>query len=301
MSSRSAALLLDARRRMRLRVSSMRRVARLAVVALAGRLPIRGYRLAALLHTGDLDELFWIPPARINSLIRRRKPKPVLGSRFLTDAAAWEDGGIEDLHASKTARTIDQLFVQGLHYKETDQYHVMRRAVAKYRRGEIPDPSRKGAYWCRSFRDIDEYFAILQRAFNDIERNGYRTQEVLRRTRPADSRGSLDEILISIASDGSPVLRNGGTHRTLIAQHLEVAVVPVRIVTIDRSWAERNLTARGRPLTRQLQDALAAAAPVHPRAAAEPGLPPSSRSTRSHDMGVPRVTSRVTRRPSSSS
>lgn len=259
---------------MRLHVTSLRRDLRLAVVAVAGRLGVRGYRLAAVLHGGDLDDLFWIPPDRISTLVRRRKPKPVLGPGFLTDAASWEDDGIEDLSASKTARTIDQLFVQGLHYEETGQYKRMRRAVASYRRGEIRDPARKGAYWCRSFRDIDEYFAILLRACSDIERNGYMTQQALRRTRPADSRGAHDEILVSIASDGSPVLRNAGTHRLLIAQHLGVPEVPVRVMTIDRSWAHRNLTARGRPLTRQLTDALRTPTvrPAGARAANDPRL-----------------------------
>ena len=61
---------------------------------------------------------------------------------------------------------------------------------------------------------------------------------------------------MTIGSDGTPYKQQKGAHRLIIAQHYQLASVPVKIVSIDYSWAKRHLRSRKGSLNALLQAAV---------------------------------------------
>ena len=228
--------------------------ARRTISAVALVVPLRRSTAAQLLRAGDGDVVVWVAPSRIRKQVARDAPVD-LGRGFLVRSPAWEADRVQDVGEGPTAITMRQLLVEHRHPRETDQHARMVRAIRTWRsNGEDGKPV--GAYWCRSEADVDDYFDILLRACSDIRENGYRTQAELRRLRPQESRHRRDEIQVTIGYDGTPHLLRGGTHRTLIAQHYELAAVPVRIMSVSYSWAKRHLRPRTGSLTSLLQVAI---------------------------------------------
>ncbi|MBN2735008.1 MAG: hypothetical protein JXQ82_09160 [Methanomicrobiaceae archaeon] len=132
-----------------------------------------------------------------------------------------------------TIVTINQLFVDKIDYKKCDQYLEMRELIEK---GEP-------AYWCKSIKDIDEYFNILYSLYDSLKNNQYRTQEELKASdlTKVDKRqhNSIDEIRISVGREGDLILGMGGTHRVLIADLLDFEAVPVIIEGVHIEWARK--------------------------------------------------------------
>lgn len=238
-----------------------------ALRALAGSvallLPVKRVTAARLLRAKRPEVLLWVDPSRIRLVVHRQRP-PDLGRGFLICGGSdWESSSVQPLADTSTAETMRQLLVKGRPPEDTPQYQSMVRAVREWEEaGKEGKPV--GAYWCRSEADVERYFEILLTACADIRDNGYRTQAELHQLRPNDKRHLRDEIQVTIGSDGTPYLQRGGTHRTLIAQHYQIARVPVRVVSVDEGWAAQHLQARSGSLASLLQAANDADEVVHP-------------------------------------
>ena len=231
------------------------RALRKLVGLVALRLPVKRVTAARLLRKKQSDVLLWVDPSRIRLVVHRQRP-PNLGRGFLIRGGSdWESSSVQTLTDTPTAETMRQLLVEGRPPEDTLQYQSMMRAVREWEEaGGKGKPV--GAYWCRSEADVDRYFEILLTACADIRDNGYQTQAELHQLRPNDNRHLRDEIQVTIGSDGTPYLQRGGTHRTLIAQHHQIARVPVRVVSVDEGWAVQHLQPRSGSLASALQAAI---------------------------------------------
>ncbi len=215
---------------------------------------IPGMVRAHLLQAGELRDLVWLNPKRILRMLNREGIPPKLTNKFLVTDTNWECK-LQSLYDSVTAVTMQQLLVEGREPSETLQYQNMLasiRAFQSTRRQAEP----WYAYWCRTERDIDQYFSILLTACNDIRDNNYKTQSELVRGKSVGNLNTEDEIRVMIDSRGEPCLAFGGTHRLLAAQHFNIPLVPVIVERISYVWARKRLRASCRSIADAIQRAL---------------------------------------------
>ncbi len=187
----------------------------------------------------NFRDLYSIDPNGIDRSLNHREDKT---NRFVA-SGEWDVVSSAPLPDAKPIlyETVHMMFVDGAHYRETPQYRQMRDAVTRYRAGEIARPDRHGAYWCRDLPDIDRYFEILQRVYEQIRDEGYRTQEQLARENGELVKKSYDEISICLSRDGTPILEYDGTHRLLMCQILNVPSAPVQVKRVHADWAKEAM------------------------------------------------------------
>ena len=148
------------------------------------------------------------------------------------------------------------------HFEEDIPWHE----TAFYDRvlGEI-DAGRE-PWDCRSKREFDDRCEQLDRLYETIRTDGYRTQADLRGPATNDpiSQGpGLDqlkterfkhEIAVSFGRDGEPLFADG-RNRLSIVKLLDVERVPVRVLRRHGTWqAVRDDHARGRPVPPAFRD-----------------------------------------------
>lgn len=117
--------------------------------------------------------------------------------------------------------TVLDLFIRGKSFRETEQYKHMLEGL------------RLGKYevcsGCRTESEVDDYFAKLIQTFEDIKKNGYKTQKEL------GNKGQ-NEIHILIDRNGQFIQTGGGTHRLSMAKLLNIEYVPIKITKIHYRW-----------------------------------------------------------------
>jgi len=145
------------------------------------------------------------------------------GSSFIIDGD-WDQKHINNMDEKPTfgQRTVHDMFVKGLDYRETEQYHEMVRRLHMGRR----------PWGCKTMYDIHNYFSELKNIYDDIKNNGFKTQ---------DERGnaSEDEVLIYIDRNGRFINGWGGKHRIAIAKILKLQSIPVLVCGVHKQWAAK--------------------------------------------------------------
>lgn len=124
-----------------------------------------------------------------------------------------------------TLKTIKQLFIENKPYKECEQYIYMKT--------QIEQGLYQNAYWCMTMADVDNYFNILLKTYDDIKNNGYKSQKEIIDSTP---HVSYDEIQIFIDRNGEMILGFRGTHRILIVDLLKLQEVPAILSGVHREW-----------------------------------------------------------------
>ncbi|NBG89524.1 hypothetical protein [Isachenkonia alkalipeptolytica] len=129
--------------------------------------------------------------------------------------------------------SMNQIFVEGIHFKECDQYYWMKERILE----------RGHSYWCTSEDDLDKYFENLIKTYEGIKNEGYLSQEELAQKNPEliDKRRISkldDEIKVYIDRTGNFLLGGGGTHRLLIADLCEIKEIPAIIAGVHKSWLD---------------------------------------------------------------
>lgn len=130
--------------------------------------------------------------------------------------------------------TVHQIFAEGRHYTESDQY---RRMVSVLESG-----SGAWNYRCESLDDIHAYFERLIATHEHMRTNGYLTQ-------PELGGEAHDEVKVYIPSDGRLLIGNGGNHRLAMAHLLGINRVPAIIAGVHTHWARQCFDRFGPPLT----------------------------------------------------
>lgn len=206
----------------------------------------------ASISAADLRRTIRVDPSGITRTVGKVPP-----GRFAKDGT-WDRQEVGSITEKKpsTAVSTHMMFAQGLDYRTTPQYARMRSVVTLHLQGQCDTPSTMGAYWCRTYDDIDAYFAALIRTFEDIRHNGYRTQEELRSARPDGATRLGDEIQILVDRHGQLVLGKGGAHRLLIAGILGIPDVPAQIVGAHTDWVRNYAYPAEAPRTWQRGEAM---------------------------------------------
>ena len=120
----------------------------------------------------------------------------------------------------KPHSAVIDIFANGLHYSETEQYKAM---IKKIDAGDT-------AYWCKTQKDVDKYFTELIDTYSSMKCTGYRCSES-RGGEIAVWHGAYpNEILVSVDHQGQMHLERGGTHRLSIARLLELKEVYVAVI-----------------------------------------------------------------------
>ncbi len=122
----------------------------------------------------------------------------------------------------RSCKTITQLFINNLDYKETDQYLRMREKISS-------GLSSKGSH---SFMDIDRYFKDLLNAYHDIKLNGYKDHKIL-------GNSMSKEVNVYIDRQGDLIIGSEGNHRLMIAKILNIDSIPVVVKGVHYEWASK--------------------------------------------------------------
>ncbi|EMA70640.1 hypothetical protein C461_00087 [Halorubrum aidingense JCM 13560] len=156
-------------------------------------------------------------------------------------------------------RAYKRHFEDGVPWRETEFYD---RIVAELEDGH--------ARWgCRTQREFDERCERLDRLYETIRTEGYRTQEQLRSSeaadpikgeRPSENRDELkterlkNEIAVNIGRDGE-LFFSDGRNRLSIAKLLGLDSVPVRVLRRHPGWQSiRDAYVRGEPIPEAHRD-----------------------------------------------
>lgn len=236
------------------RLMGVERVLQWYLAALLLRLPLRRSTILHLLLEDSFSILVRVDPHRVQ--YRSAPGSKPLNRRFLQKKFR---NSVKDLirvdETWPTAVTMRQLLEQGLEPRRTLQYRVMINSITDWENsGKRGKP--KNAWWCRSASDVDRYFRILLQACHQIGQDRYKLQSELHGQGLPAWKKYVGEIPLTIGADGTLYKRGGGTHRLLIAQHFQIARIPVRIVSIDREWAKTHLQSRSGALSSLIESAL---------------------------------------------
>lgn len=197
----------------------------------------------------DPYRLIEVDPARVERVV------PLPGPKF-TDAGVVR-GGDWDRPDERFAemdvfRAYERHFEQGVPWQETDFYD---RIVDEIRSGQP-------RWGCRTRAEFDQRCERLDRLYERIAEDGYRTQAELREATDDPIRGEggggerrdlkterfKNEIAVSLGRDGE-VLFADGRNRLSIVKLLGLDSVPVRVLHRHRRWqAVRDAVARGEPI-----------------------------------------------------
>ncbi|SDK79946.1 hypothetical protein SAMN05661010_00126 [Modicisalibacter muralis] len=194
-----------------------------------------------MLVSSDGLDLLRVNPAAISCCIKKGAKR-----RLFVSGGDWDINEVAPISEVRSLEysAVHDIFIKGVSYKRTVQYAKMKKAVSLYIDGENKKPSSIGAYWCRSYEDIDEYFRKLDRAYESIKKDGYKTQKEVSLKNPDDSRSLADEIQVLIGRRGGLILGCGGTHRILIAQSLGLERVYVRVAGIHEAFIGKDRRAK---------------------------------------------------------
>lgn len=122
-------------------------------------------------------------------------------------------------------RSVEQRFVEGRPWEETDGHAALRRRLETD--GEVDG--------CFSLADLRRRYERIDRLYESMARHGY---DPTRGFDDADSRLStaLDQVCVSVGRDGELIFCGGGNHRLAIAKVLGLESIPVRVVVRHEAW-----------------------------------------------------------------
>jgi|AntRauMinimDraft_4_1070384.scaffolds.fasta_scaffold00144_20 hypothetical protein len=197
-----------------------------------------------------------IDPATIHRVV------PVSGPKFQhagTVVGGDWDQTTERFEEMDVFRAYERHFEDDVPWCETEFYS---RIVSEIRDGNT-------RWGCRTQAAFDERCEQLDRLYETIRTDGYRTQTELRSSKAADpiegdhpsqNRVQLKterlkhEIAVNIGRDGE-VFFSDGRNRLSIAKLLDLDSVPVRVLRRHRRWqAIRDAYVRGEPIPAEHRD-----------------------------------------------
>jgi len=136
----------------------------------------------------------------------------------------------EEIKPIQILKSVQQIFVEKLDYKQTDQYLKMKKTM------------EAGEYWnchdCETLEDIDQYFEGLQKIYINIKDQGFKTQRELGKL-------GYDDVKVMIDRSGNLLLGPGGNHRFAIAKILKIKTIPVLVDSVHYNWAKECLLKYG--------------------------------------------------------
>ncbi len=196
-------------------------------------------------HAAPIDPLrnLWVDPAAITTYIpmERADYLRIRGAVGLVEDGDW-DLAVTPLAQHFVYASVRAHFERGVPWSETELYDY---AMAGIDSGGLP------YHGCTTLAAVEERLGELERLFERVRRDGYRSQLELARepnahplqrnqARPPE----LDEIVVCIGRDGDVIFVDG-VHRLSIAKAAGVPSVPVTVLRRHQAWqAQRDRVAR---------------------------------------------------------
>lgn len=128
---------------------------------------------------------------------------------------------------SVSYRSVYQIFVKGINYKQTDEYIKLLDKINK------TNSSPRGT----TVDELNYYYQSLFHLNKSIKKNGYKSQEQL-------NGNNNDEIGVFIGRNGEIIKAEdnfSGTHRFALAKILSIKKIPVHVLAIHYEWAIEHI------------------------------------------------------------
>lgn len=170
----------------------------------------------------DPNRTLWVNPGQIEKIGIGWGAYSKLNERGKVVDGDWDRNTMpfEDLDICRALRSR---FTDGKAWKETGFY-----------RGKVAQLKMAHSLWgVRTETELAERLRQVDALYDDIRRNGYRTQRQLIGDGPALS--AMDEVTIRIGRNGQ-LLFEDGRHRLAIAKILGLSAIPVMVSWRHRDW-----------------------------------------------------------------
>lgn len=133
------------------------------------------------------------------------------------------DLSAQKIEDTKKFRGVVQRYKKGYEWNETDVFNHMHELVED---GKYPDS-------CRSSEDIQKRYDEIDKLYQSIKINGYKSEYNL----PSD-RGNISDICLAIGRNGEFYLQGDGIHRVAITRVLNISEVPVKVLMRHLRWQQ---------------------------------------------------------------
>jgi 2-polyprenyl-3-methyl-5-hydroxy-6-metoxy-1,4-benzoquinol methylase len=182
--------------------------------------PLRG----AYEESPDLAKVRWISPQRIAYCALQEFD--IYDYKGHVIGGEWDrlEKKFEDLDVYIAFK---QVCLEGRDWSETIFY---QHILDEINQGHLP-------WGCRDKNDFDRRCRELTSLFNNIKRDGYRSQRELLSSPSNIPQVLADEVTVSIGRHGD-FLFSDGAHRLAIAKLLGVPVIPVEIAVRHPGWVQ---------------------------------------------------------------
>lgn len=133
--------------------------------------------------------------------------------------------------------SVHDHFKHDIPWEETDLYSRVQT--------EIEGTDDWGKWGCTNFEDFKHRLTSLDRLYESIQQDGYKTQRELEQsgTGPIKTRPCLPpewhEVTVHLDRDGKFIFHEG-RHRLAIAQAIELDSIPVRIMVRHENWQSQR-------------------------------------------------------------
>lgn len=127
-------------------------------------------------------------------------------------------------------------FEEDTPWEYTERYQYLKERI------ENGNPS----FRCRTVQELEEECRELDRMYESIQTDGYKTQEELLDEQPGTTHAKnndvahpiMNEIGVNIGPDGEFLWRRHGQHRLAMAKILDLDEVPVQVLTRHQKWQD---------------------------------------------------------------
>lgn len=164
-------------------------------------------------------KIIWVNPKKIKFSLKRHSNKYT--KRGMVMRGDW-DLEKKDISQSNKLKAVKERFVKEKNWQETDYYKELLKDIEK---GKI-------RYFCKDKSELDERFKRLDKLYENIRKEGYKTQKELNKNNTIDI---YDEITVSIGRKGELILVDG-VHRFFIAKILGLKKIPTQIFIRHSKW-----------------------------------------------------------------
>ncbi len=167
-----------------------------------------------------LADLRLVDPTSIELVYGGMEPKQLLRSQGMVLDGDWDTPHRQRFGELDVTRSLREALVDGRPWESTDLYARALRSIE----------SGTPMWGCTTEQGFRERLVGLERLFEDMSSNGYRTQAEL------GSDDLADEVRVGIRRDGQ-ILFIDGRHRLAMARILGIERIPVNVVVRHQEWA----------------------------------------------------------------
>ena len=174
-------------------------------------------------------KLIWIKPKDVNLWLADDKIKSkkhgaggILDSDWDLDVRTIEQKQPND-YSRFIYKSIIEHFKAGVPWEKTELFHKYYAKQMK-----IKGTSKMGS---RSMEDLVNYYNDkIDRLYDSIKKDGVLL--------PSKDRPEIDFLYVHVGRDGEIIWTDGGSHRLLICNYLNVDCIPVRVWWRHKKWQE---------------------------------------------------------------